>query len=928
VVLTSPDKSHDQLFLGNYAAINLVDELSRIPGVGDTRTIPANSYSMRIWLDRDKMHARGLAAQDVINALQEQNIQVAAGEIGQPPAPPGQMFQFTVQTLGRLSDVSQFENIIVKTASPGQSPTQTQTGMPVSTATSAEGFPIENEGVSAPQITRLKEVAQVELGGQSYDQFFELNGRPAAGIAVYQLPGANSLDVAKRIRQKLEELKKAFPQGVTYTIPFDTTIFVAQSIHEVYWTLFEAGFLVLLVIMVFLQDWRAVLVPATTVPVTIIGAFVAMSALGFTVNMLTLFGLILAIGIVVDDAIVIVEAASYHIERGLTPKEAAIQAMSELQGPIIGITLVLLAVFIPAAMMGGITGQLYRQFALTIAATAVISAINAMTLKPTQSAQWLRKAPARRNIFFRAFNRVYGGVENVYVRMTRWVVRHTAIVFLTFALLFATGGWLYWSLPTGFLPIEDQGYAIISAVLPDAASLERTHAVVDKLHKIIEETPGIANHVAIGGNDILSGSAIPNAATIFITFKDWSERNSADQSLQGILNKLQHRFGEIQEATVVAFPPPSIRGLGTAGGFQMELENRGGEDLKQLAAVTDNMVEASSGQPALGSVTSSFRADVPQIYVDVDRAKAKVLGVPLTSVFTTLDSYLGSRFVNEFNKYGRTYQVRVQGLPQYRDNPDDIKALYTTNQKGGMTPLGTLVNIQKIVGPQVVTRYNLYPAAQIIGQSAPSVSSGQALNLMESLAGETLPPGFTYEWTAMSYQEKLVGGQAILAFSFAILLVYLVLAAQYESLTSPAAVIFVTPLALLGAALAVAIRGMDNNVYTQVGIVLIIALASKNAILIVEVARELRADGHGILEAAIEAGRRRFRPIIMTSFAFILGVVPLLIARGAGGASRQALGTAVFGGMLAATILAVGFVPAFFVIWERTSAWWRERRTR
>ena len=894
VTLSSPDQRYDDLFLGNYATIRIVDELSRIKGVGDVKMVPAKDYSMRVWLDPDKLRSRHLTTQDVTKAIQEQNVQVAAGQIGQQPVANGANFQYTITALGRLQDVEQFENIVIKTGQDGTA--------------------------NAGRVTKIKDVARVELGGKSYDQAFQYMGKPAAGIAIFQLPGSNALELANAVRAKMAELSKSFPQGMEYAIPFDTTRFIAQSIDEVYSTLFEAGLLVLLVIMVFLQDWRAVLIPATTVPVTIIGAFGAMALLGFTINMQTLFGLVLAIGIVVDDAIVIVEAAVFNMDHhGMNPKDATIKAMSELLGPIIGITLVLMAVFIPAAFLSGVTGQLYRQFALTIAATALISAINALTLKPAQAATYLRPTPAKRNAFFRGFNTVFAFFESLYARMLSWIVRHKALTSAVFASLVLATAWLYTKQPAGFLPVEDQGYLVISAVLPDAASLERTNEVVSKVNTILKRTPGVDGWVSISGNSIFDNAALPNAATFYVPLKDWSERKSAAESQDGILAGLRGEFSKIQEASVIVFPPPAIRGLGTAGGFQLQIQDRDGAGLNELAHATQALVQESNKQASLASTTTTFHAEVPQLYADVDRVKAKVMDIPLDNVFGTLQTYLGSTYVNDFNKFGRTYQVRVQADQKFRADAESIKRLEVRNNKGQMAPLGTVVNVAENSGPQIINRYNLYPSAAINGQSAFGVSSDEALKKVEALADSQLPSSMGYEWTGMSYQEKKAGGEAFYVYLFAVVLVYLVLAAQYESLTSPAAVIFVVPLALLGAVVAVATRGMDINVYTQIGILLIIALASKNAILIVEVARELRAEGHSIIDAAIEAGRRRFRPILMTSFAFILGVVPLVFAKGAGAAGRQALGTAVFGGMLASTVLAVGFVPVFYVLWQNVS---------
>jgi HAE1 family hydrophobic/amphiphilic exporter-1 len=895
VVLTSPDDRYDALFLSNFATLRVRDVLSRVPGVGAVNVFGAAQYSMRVWLDPQQLKARSLTTQDVIAAIREQNVQVPAGQVGAPPAPDTQTFQFVVNVLGRLESTKQFEDIIVKT-----------------------------EG---DRITRLRDIATVELGGQTYDTYFEKNGKPAAGIAIFQLPGANALDVATRIRAAMAEMQKSFPDGLVYDIPFDTTLFVSQAIDEVYRTLIEAGILVLIVILIFLQDWRAVLVPATTVPVTIIGAFAGLAAFGFTVNLLTLFGLVLAIGIVVDDAIVIVENASHHIDAdGVSPRDATIRAMDEVTGPVMGITFVLMAVFLPAAFLGGITGQLYRQFAMTIAITAIISAINALTLKPAQCAVYLRPTSEKKNAFFRAFNRVYARVEARYVAVVKRLVVHTRLVMLVFLVLIGVTLWGFRSLPTGFLPVEDQGYVISGIQLPDAASQARTHAATNKMSEILANTKGVRNWNVVGGRSILDNATASNAAAIYIVFAPWEERTTPDLSQEAIIAHLRQEFAKIEEGITFVFPPPSIRGLGTAGGFQLQLEDRGGAGLMALQQMTDEMVRDGHTQTSLAALNSTFRAAVPQIFADVDRVKAKSIGVPLTSVFNTLQTYLGSAYVNDFNLYDRTYQVRVQAAPQFRLRAEDIRRLEVRNDDGRMLPLGTLVDVKDTVGPQILTRYNLYPSAAITGEAAPGYSSGQALELMEEMAAAKLPNTMGIEWTGISFQEKRVGGEAAMIFALAVLLVFLVLAAQYESWTSPAAVVLVVPLALLGTVIAVALRGMDNNVYTQIGVVLLIALASKNAILIVEFAREHRAKGLSIIEASIEAARLRFRPILMTSFAFILGVYPLVVAEGAGSASRRALGTAVFGGMITSTLLSVIFVPVFYVVWQTASERWAERK--
>ncbi|MCE9604222.1 MAG: multidrug efflux RND transporter permease subunit, partial [Planctomycetia bacterium] len=891
VGLTGENDRYSALFLSNFATLRIRDDLSRVPGVGDVTIFGGSNYSMRIWLNPERIKARNLTTQDVLAAIAEQNVQVAAGQLGQSPSPDDQNFQYIVTAMGRLNDATQFENIVVK-----------------------------SEG--AGRITYLKDVARVELGAQTYDQFSLKRGVPSASLAVYQLPGSNALDVALGVRAAVEKMSKTFPEGLKYDIPFDTSKFVAASIREVYKTLIEAGVLVLIVILVFLQDWRAVLIPATTVPVTIIGAFAAMYALGFSVNMLTLFGLVLAIGIVVDDAIVIVEAAAHHIERGLAPKEATQKAMDQVLGPIIGITLVLMAVFLPTAFLGGITGQLYRQFALTIAATAVISAINAVTLKPAQCAVYLRKPSGKKkNFFYRGFNYVYGITESIYTAIVRRSLRWISVVMLVFTGLVGLSAWWYNQIPTSFIPTEDQGYIIVFAQLPDAASQQRTREVVDKINKIVNETPGIADSFAIGGLNLLDNASASNAATMFLVFDSWSKRQTANLSQEAILGSLAMRFAEIKEAVVFAFPPPAIQGLGVRAGFQMQVEDRGAAGLEELQASVMQMLDAARTQSGLTMLNTSFRAGVPQVFIDVDRVKVKTLDIPLGNVFGTLQAYLGSAYVNDFNKFGRTYQVRMQADQEFRVKPEDIRRLEVRNRSGAMIPLGSVLKVERSFGPQIVTRYNLYPTAAVTGEPAFGFSSGEAMNMMEELADRTLPTSMGFDWTAMSYQEKKVGGESILIFIFAVVLVYLVLAAQYESWITPAAVILVVPLGVLGAIAAVAIRGMDNNIYTQIGIVLIIALASKNAILIVEYARELRMEGRSIVDSAIEAARLRFRPIIMTSFAFIMGVFPLVIANGAGAAGQRALGTAVFGGMIVSTILSVFFVPVFFVVFQRLKEW-------
>jgi HAE1 family hydrophobic/amphiphilic exporter-1 len=896
VSLYTDDDRYDQTFLSNYAMINLQYPLGRLPGVGQVKVVGAGSYSMRVWLDPHKLQYYNLTTMDVANAIKQQNVQVVAGKLGGPPVPPEQTFQFTINALGRLSEVSQFENIIVKIARD-----------------------------ETAQIVRVKDLARVELSQQTFSNFAGLSGHPAAQILVFSLPGANAINVGKRVRQAMAEMSQDFPEGLKFAIYYDTTEFIQQAIDAVYHTLYEAGVLVLIVIMVFLQNWRATLVPATTVPVTIIGAFGAIALLGFTVNLMTLFALILAIGIVVDDAIVIVENSSHYIEQGLPPKEAAIKAMSEMTGPVIGITLVLTAVFLPAAFMPGITGQLFRQFALVIASTAVISALNALTLKPTQCALWLRPPdPNKRpNAFYRAFNLAYGVVEDAYVRLVRWMVYRPGLMALVFLLIIGLGGLLFFLHPAGFLPLEDQGYAIIVGVLPDAASQPRVQEVSRKVDAILRKTPGVASWVTIGGFSMLDNANVLTSFSTFAIYDKWNQRGAA-LSQDRIVGNLKREFAALEEAEFAVMVPPPISGLGQSGGFQMMVEDRRSLGLPELEKAVIELIRAAQAQSGLYALTTTFSARSPQLYLDINRTKAESLEIPLDNVFNTLQAYLGSSYVNLFNKFNQSYQVYVQASAPYRLRPEDIKSLYVRNKRGEMVPLGTLLSIDRMLGSELVTRYNLYPAAPVFGAAAPGFSSGQALNLMEQVAQHTLPQGMAFDWTATAYQEKQVGNQAYFIYALAIILVFLVLAAQYESWTNPAAVILVVPIALVGVILALIFRGFDNNLYTQVGLVLMIALASKNAILVVEFARELHAEGLSIADAAVEATRRRFRPIIMTSFAFILGVVPLIKAGGAGAASQQAIGTVVFGGMLASTLLAIPFVPVFYVITQRLS----ERKSR
>lgn len=903
ITVTSPTGQYNGLFLSNYAMLYLRDDLSRVKGVGEVLLRGAGAYSMRVWLDPDKLSAKDLTTREVVAALRRGNVQVAAGAIGAPPSASGQVNQLTITTQGRLSDPREFEDIPVKTAADGR-------------------------------VVYLRDVARVELGAQSYESFTSRNSLESANLLIFQLPGSNALEVAKDVRRTVERIRERLPEGMEISIPFDTTKFVDAAITEVYYTLAEAGLLVLVVILVFLQSWRALLVPATTVPVTIIGAFAFMYALDFSVNLLTLFGLVLAIGIVVDDAIVIVENAMHHVERGQAARQATIQAMSEVTGPIISITLVLMAVFLPTAFFPGITGQMYRQFALTIAATALLSAINAVTLKPAQCARWLRPPAARKSLPARIFNAVYAQVERLYAWSTRQLLRFWPAVLVVFGLIAAATAYWYEQTPRGFLPQEDQGYVLIAVQLPDGASLERTRLLTQRLNAVFEryrQMGVVDSYFVLGGQSLLDGTNAPNAATAFASWVDWKRRTTRETQQDALVMALQMEFLQFQEARILVIVPPSIQGLGFAGGFQMQVQDKGGVGLAVLQERTQALIDEALKQPEIAKqMLSTFRAGVPQIYLEIDRTKAEKMGVSMTDVYETLQANLGAVYVNDFNLFDRVYQVRVQADGIYRADPSVIRRLEVTNARGQAVPLGTLIEPTLRIGPQSVNRYNLYPTAAINGGTAFGYSSGEGLAAMERVARQVLPSSMDFEWTGVAYQEQRLGAitipflnlafsQAVIIFALAVLLVYLVLAALYESWLLPLAVILVVPLGLLGVLAAVNLRGLltgqpgENNIYTQIGVVLIIALASKNAILIVEFARELRASGQSIREAALHAAQMRFRPILMTSFAFILGVVPLVLATGAGAASRQSLGTAVFGGMITSTLLAIFFVPAFYV---------------
>ncbi len=895
IALTSTDPRLDEVYLSNYVTLNIRDELARTYGVGAIQVFGAGDYSMRVWLDPNRMEARGITTNDVVNAIREQNVQVAAGKIGTRPAPAGTAFEFAVNVEGRLTDVEQFESIILR----------------------------KGQGEGQQGLLRVRDVARVELATKDYAVIGRFNGQETAILGVYQLPGANALDLATDLRAKMAELAQSFPPGLEYVIALDTTTFITASIKEVVVTLFVAVLLVFITIFIFLQDWRATLIPGIAIPVSLIGTFILMAGLGFTINLISLFGLVLAIGIVVDDAIVVVENTDRNIvEKGLDPKTAAIQAMEEVAGPVVATTMVLLAVFVPTAFQSGITGGLYRQFALTISGATVISSINALTLSPALCAVLLRKEKGKPNIFFRGFNRVFDTATKGYMVIVRGFVRKAVLMLLLSGVVAGGTFWWFGKLPTGFLPSEDQGYALAAAQLPDGASAERTYEVAQTISDRITKIPGVSSCLSVSGYSLMDGAMVSNAATFWIVYDDFDTRLASEgQDQASILGQVYASFADIQEAVSFAFAPPAIPGLGTAGGFEMRLQDRAGQGPEFLQRITDTMVDDATAQSRIGQASSTYRATIPQLFVDVDREAAKTLDVPLDSVFSTLGAYLGSAYVNDFTRFARNFQVNVQAESTARAKVSDIERLRVRDSKGNMIPIGSVADVGFTLGPTVVTRFNLYPAATVTGGAAPGTSSGQAIALMEQTADAVLPSTMGYAWSGMSFQEKLAGEGTALIFGMAIVFVFLFLSAQYESWTIPMAVILVVPLALLGTVIAVWMRKMDVNTYTQIGIVLLIALAAKNAILIVEFAKELRDKGQPIFEAATEAAHLRFRPILMTSLSFVLGTFPLVIAEGAASASRQALGTAVFGGMLMATLMSVVMVPVYYSLVQRFSEW-------
>jgi multidrug efflux pump len=883
--LTSDLPQYDTLFLNNYAKINIYDAIKRIDGVGDVNLFGDQDYGMRIWLNPDKLTSYGLTCADVINAVGEQNIQAPAGQLGMPPTPAGQQFQMTLRVKGRLTDTEEFGNIILKANADGST-------------------------------VKIRDVARVELGAKNYYTFARLNEKPTASLLVYQLPGANALDVVKQIRKTMVELSGYFPQGVEYSIPYDTTRFVTSSIDEVMSTLYEALILVFLVVFIFLQNWRTTIIPMVCVPVSLIGTFALFPLLDFSINTLTLFGLVLAIGIVVDDAIVVVEATQRLIdEEGLSPKEATKRAMSEVTGPIIASTLVLVAVFIPVGFMGGITGQLYKQFALTLSVSVLISSVNALTLSPALSALLLRPyKPIGGPLgwFFTKFNTIFEAVTKRYNAGVSAMVKRSFMSILIIAVVAAGCGGLFSILPSSFVPDEDQGYFIVNVLLPEGASLERSNGVAEQIEAYLKKAPGVHDYVTLGGFSMLTGAYSSYSTAVFVMLDDWADRTTPELSLKSIMGQAQKAFWGIQEATVLAFQPPAIPGLSSTGGLQFELQDRSGGTIDELSAVATAYMEAAGKRPEVSNLFTTFSSHVPQYFVEIDRDKVKKLGVPLNEVFQTLQTYLGGYYINDFNKYGRTYRVMAQAESQYRTRLEDLNKFYMRSSEQQMVPLSTLSTAQRIMGPEYIQRYNIFRTVEINAATPAAFSSGQTIQAMEEVAQSTLPDGYGFDWTAIAYQEKHSGGQTGLIFGLAIVMVFLVLAAQYESWATPFAVIMCVPLGIFGAMASQWMRGLDDNVYAQIGLVMLIGLAAKNAILIVEFAKEKHEQGMSLSEAALAAAHLRFRPILMTSFAFILGVIPLVTAAGAGSSSRHALGTSVFGGMIAATCLGVLIVPALY----------------
>ncbi|MCM5569370.1 multidrug efflux RND transporter permease subunit [Burkholderiaceae bacterium FT117] len=884
VALTSPDGRFDTLYLSNYSSLNIVDELKRLPGVADVTIFGARDYSMRVWLRPDRMASLGITTSEIAAAIRAQNAQYAAGKIGAEPAVPGQSLVYTVTARGRLVEPEEFGEIVVRAGGP--------------------------QG-----ILRLKDVARIELGAQSYDAFNTLDGKPTIGTAVFLQSGANALDVADAVRARMNELKGAFPEGLDYVIPFDTTRYVSSSIDEVVKTIVEAAVLVVLVVFLFLQSWRATIIPMVAVPVSLIGTFAGLWVFGFSINTLTLFAMVLAIGIVVDDAIVVLENVERLMrEEKLGARDAAIEAMREVSGAVVAIVLVLCAVFVPVAFLGGIAGQLYRQFAVTVAIAVVLSGFVALTLTPVMCALML-KSVHHESRLFRPFNRGFDAVTRLFMAAVRFAAGHKVLSLLAFGGVLALAATLFVRIPGSFVPAEDQGYVIGAIVLPDGATLERTGRSGAQIQKMFEGHPAIQNMFVVNGFDLIGGGNKSNAATIFVPLKDWKERT---QSAPQVAGEIFMKGMALTDGMALAFNPPAIRGLGTAGGFEVYVQGRGDADPKRLAEVVQLFMAELRANPQLQGINTFFRPSVPQLQVDVDREKALSLGVSVPEVFEALQATMGTLYVNDFNKFGRTYRVQLQADAPFRMQPDDLGRVWVRSAASGeMIPLDALVAVRGIVGPEQLERFNGYVAAKVLGSGKPGVSSGDAIRAVEEVAARTLPAGYSIAWTGQAFQEKRTGSASVFAFGFAIVMVYLILAALYERWGLPVAVLLAVPFAIAGALGLVFLRGMENDIYFQIGLVVLIGLAAKNAILIVEFAQQAFLAGKTPLESALQAARLRFRPIVMTSLAFVLGVLPLAIASGAGAAARQSMGTGVVGGMLLATFVAPIFVPLFFTVTAR-----------
>ncbi len=898
VFLTSPDGRYDSLYLRNYAVIQIRDVLARLPGAGDVRVFGSGDYAMRLWLDPGRIASRGMTVDDVLNAVRDQNTEVAAGKIGGQPALPGTEFAYTMEARGRLQTEEEFGRIVIKTGAGGE-------------------------------VVYLRDVARIELGPETYALRSMLDGKASVGIPIFQLPGSNALELSSAVRRTMAELATRFPEGVSYDVAYDPTIFVRSSIAAVIETLLEAVALVVLVVVVFLQSWRASVVPLVAVPVALIGTLAILLLLGFSINSLTLFGLVLATGIVVDDAIVVVENVERKMEAGMAPVPAAHAAMAEVTRPIISIMLVLCSVFIPVAFLSGVEGQFYRQFAITIAASTVISTLNSLTLSPALAAVLLRPRHERSDgfqafidrvfgRFFSAFNKGFASLSKRYSAGICSIVVRRRTVMSVFVVLLLLTVLLFRIVPAGFIPAQDKQYLIAIAQLPNAASLDRTEAVVRKMSEIAVQTPGVEHAIGFPGLSANGFVSLDNAALMFIPLKEFEERTSRELSAQAIAGKLNAQFGSIYDATVLVVPPPPVQGLGTTGGFKLYVQDRGARGYDELASIVDEVLNVARRQPELFALATytTYQNSVPQLYAEVDRVKAKSQGIRLTDVFGSMQAYLGSTYVNDFNRFGRTFRVYAQADAPFRDKPEDVAELKARNANGDMVPLGSIAQVGFTTGPDRVSHYNVYLAADINGQAAPGYSSGQATAAMERVLNNTLPNEFGFEWADLTYQQKASSDIAPLVFALCVLLVFLILAAQYESWSLPLAIILIVPMSLLSAMLGVWVRGFDNNILTQIGFIVLVGLACKNAILIVEFARERVEAGMAVIDAAIEACRLRLRPILMTSFAFIMGVIPLVIASGAGSEMRKAMGIAVFAGMLGVTLFGLFLTPVFFVAIE------------